>query len=56
MGCVPYSGHQFRISGYDHGPRSPAPLLGGDSFEVLTEALGMDADTVADLVAQGAIA
>jgi len=56
MGRVPYSGHQFRIRGYDHGPRSPAPLLGGDSFEVLTEALGMDADTVADLVAQGAIA
>ena len=56
MGRVPYSGHQFRIRGYDHGPRHAAPLLGGDTFEVLTETLGMDVDAVADLVAEGAVA
>ena len=56
MGRVPYSGHQFRIRGYDHGPRHAAPLLGGDTFEVLTETLGMDVDAVADLVADGGVA
>lgn len=55
MGRVPYGGHQFRISGYDHGPRGPAPLLGGDSFEVLTETLGFDVETVAEMMAEGAI-
>jgi crotonobetainyl-CoA:carnitine CoA-transferase CaiB-like acyl-CoA transferase len=55
MGRVPYSGHQFRISGYESGPRSPAPLLGGNSFEVLSETLGLDGDVIADLVASGAI-
>ncbi len=55
MGRVPYSGHQFRISGYESGPRGPAPLLGGDSFEILSETLGIDGDVIADLVASGAI-
>lgn len=55
MGRIPYSGHQFRISGYDNGPRGPAPLLGGESFEVLTEWLGYSPEEVAELMAGGAI-
>jgi len=55
MGRVPYSGHQFRIRGVDHGPRFPAPLLGGESFEVLEGELGMDPEAIADLMASGAL-
>ena len=55
MGLVPYSGHQYRVSGYDHGPRAPAPLIGGDSFEVLTESLGLSEAQVADLMANQVI-
>ena len=55
MGLVPYSGHQYRVSGYDHGPRSPAPLIGGDSFEVLTASLGLGDEQVADLMADQVI-
>ena len=29
MGRIPYAGHAFRIRGYDTGPRTAAPLLGG---------------------------
>ena len=50
MGLIPYSGHQYRISGYVHGPRKPAPLIGEDSFEVLTESLGFTDEQVADLM------
>lgn len=49
MGEVPYEGHQFVISGYRSGPRSPAPCLGEHSMEVLLEVLGYDADDVARL-------
>ena len=55
MGVVPYAGHQFRVSNYDNGPRRPAPLIGGESHEILTEDLGLDPDLVADLVAAGTI-
>ena len=55
MGVVPYSGHQYRISGYDHGPRKPAPLIGEHSFEVLTESLGLSDEQVADLMASEVI-
>jgi benzylsuccinate CoA-transferase BbsF subunit len=55
VGRVPYSGHQFRVSGYDNGPRGPAPLLGGDSFEILVDELGFEPEAVADLMASGAI-
>ena len=55
MGDTPYSGHQFRISDYDHGPRGPAPLLGGESFEILAEELGFSPEAVAELMAAGAI-
>ena len=55
MGRIPYSGHQFRISGYDNGPRAPAPLIGGESFEVLSEELGFSPEAIAELMASGAI-
>lgn len=56
MGRVPYSGHQFRVSGYDHGPRFAAPVLGADSFEVLTSTLGFADEEAAELIAAGAVA
>ena len=55
MGLIPYSGHQYRVSGYSHGPRGPAPLIGGDSFEVLTGSLGLSDEQVADLMANQVI-
>lgn len=55
MGRVPYSGHQFRVSGYDNGPRFAAPLLGGESFEILEAELGLHAEQIAELMAAGAI-
>jgi crotonobetainyl-CoA:carnitine CoA-transferase CaiB-like acyl-CoA transferase len=55
MGHIPYSGHQFRISDYDNGPRYAAPLLGGDSFEILESELGLDPVEIAELMASGAI-
>lgn len=55
MGRIPYSGHQFRVSGYASGPRGPAPLIGADSFEVLEGALGFSAEEIADLMASGVL-
>jgi crotonobetainyl-CoA:carnitine CoA-transferase CaiB-like acyl-CoA transferase len=54
MGEVPYEGHQFRILGYDNGPRLPAPCLGEHTYTVLNEILGMDDDQVAVVLASGA--
>jgi crotonobetainyl-CoA:carnitine CoA-transferase CaiB-like acyl-CoA transferase len=54
MGEVPYEGHQFRISGYDNGPRFPAPCLGEHTYEVLHEVLGLDEDEITELLASGA--
>ncbi|GIW16440.1 MAG: hypothetical protein KatS3mg063_2293 [Tepidiforma sp.] len=51
MGEVPYEGHQFIISGYQSGPRRPAPCLGEHSMEVLLEVLGLDEEEVARLAA-----
>jgi crotonobetainyl-CoA:carnitine CoA-transferase CaiB-like acyl-CoA transferase len=55
VGVIPYAGHQFRIRGHDHGPRSAAPMLGEHTFEVLTELLGMSTDEVADAAAAQAL-
>jgi benzylsuccinate CoA-transferase BbsF subunit len=55
MGSVPYAGHQFRILGYDSGPRSAAPLLGEHNDYVLREILGMDDEQIAEAVISGAI-
>ncbi len=55
MGRVCYSGHAFQITGYESGPRFAAPLIGGESFEVLSEDLGFAPEEVADLMASGLI-
>jgi crotonobetainyl-CoA:carnitine CoA-transferase CaiB-like acyl-CoA transferase len=55
MGLVPYEGHSYKISGYDNGPRFPAPCIGEHSYQVLTEILGMSDDEVASVMGSGAI-
>ncbi len=55
MGTIPYEGHQFRIAGYDNGPRFAAPCLGEHTWEVLTEILGMDEEAAAELLAAGGV-
>jgi crotonobetainyl-CoA:carnitine CoA-transferase CaiB-like acyl-CoA transferase len=56
MGEVPYEGHQFRILGYDSGPRMPAPCLGEHSIMVLQELLGYGDEDLARIAASGALA
>ncbi len=56
MGEIPYEGHQFRIRGYDSGPRFAAPGFGEHSAEVLREVLGMGDEELAEAFASGAIA
>jgi len=56
MGHIPYAGHQYRIHGYDHGPRWRAPCLGEHTFEVCTELLGMTDEEVGNAAAGGAFA
>ena len=56
MGEVPYEGHQFRIKGYDNGPRTPAPCLGEHSIAVLQDLLGYGDEDLARLAASGALA
>ena len=55
MGRNRYAGHQFRIRGYDGGPRTAAPTLGQHSFEVMSELLGIEPEKIAELMADGAI-
>lgn len=55
MGQIPYSGHQFLISGYDNGPLAPAPLLGGDNNDILQKVLGFSSDEIEALVDSRAI-
>ena len=55
MGSVPYSGHQYRISGYDNGPRGPSPCVGEHSFEVLSEVMKLNDEEIAEAYASGAI-
>lgn len=54
MGVVPYEGHQFRVAGYDNGPRSPAPCLGEHTWEVLTEVLGLTEEQATGVLSSGA--
>jgi benzylsuccinate CoA-transferase BbsF subunit len=56
MGNIPYTGHQFRIQGYDSGPRSPAPLLGQHNEFVMREILGMMDEEITEVIAAGGIA
>jgi benzylsuccinate CoA-transferase BbsF subunit len=55
MGRIPYTGHQFRIRGYDSGPRSPAPLLGEHSEQVMRDLLGMSESEIRKARDAGAI-
>jgi benzylsuccinate CoA-transferase BbsF subunit len=55
MGAVPYEGHQFRIRGYDNGPRFAAPCLGEHSIQVLQEILGYGDEDLARIAASGAL-
>jgi crotonobetainyl-CoA:carnitine CoA-transferase CaiB-like acyl-CoA transferase len=55
MGEVPYEGHQFRVLGYDNGPRTPAPCLGEHSIMVLQEILGYGDEDLARIAASGAL-
>jgi len=55
MGRIPYAGHQYRIPGYDNGPRGPAPMLGEHSFEVLSGLLGLSEEELSAAFASGAI-
>ena len=55
MGIVPYEGHQFRIEGYDSGPRFAAPCLGQHSEQVLCELLELSDGEFAEAGASGAL-
>lgn len=55
MGEVPYEGHQYKIAGYNNGPRGPAPCLGEHSFEVLTELLHIEGDELTEILVSGAV-
>ena len=55
MGPVPYAGHQFRIKGYDNGPRFPAPVLGQHNEQVLREVLGMTDEEITEAIIAEAI-
>lgn len=55
MGNIPYTGHQFRIKGYDSGPRSPAPVLGQHNEQVLREVLEMSDEEVTEAIIGGAL-
>ncbi|WP_419945645.1 CoA transferase [Candidatus Poriferisodalis sp.] len=55
MGTVPYSGHQYQIAGYDHGPRFAAPMLGQHTYDVLRSELGFTDEQIADAAAAGAL-
>jgi benzylsuccinate CoA-transferase BbsF subunit len=56
MGNIPYTGHEFRIRGYDSGPRFPAPLLGQHNDYVMRDILGMTDDEITETLIAGAIA
>lgn len=55
MGTVPYSGHQYKIAGYDHGPRFAAPMIGQHTYDVLSGELGLSDDEIAAAAAAGAL-
>jgi len=55
MGTIPYPGHQFRIRGYDSGPRFAAPVLGQHNEQVLRDVLGMTDDEVSEAIIDGAL-
>ena len=55
MGRIPHAGHQFRIPGYDNGPRFSAPLLGEHSLHVMRDVLAMSDAEIGEVYAAGAV-
>ena len=55
VGRVTYTGHQFRVEGYDNGPRFAPPLLGEHNDLVLRELLGMSDDEITEVAIAGAL-
>jgi crotonobetainyl-CoA:carnitine CoA-transferase CaiB-like acyl-CoA transferase len=55
LGPLPYAGHQYRIDGYNNGPRTAAPTLGQHTFDILTDLLGYEVDDIADIAATGCL-
>ena len=55
MERIPYAGHQYTISGYKNGPRGPAPCIGQQSFEILSDVLELNDEEMAAAYASGAI-
>ena len=55
MGNIPYSGHQFRIRGYESGPRMPSPMLGEHNEVVLRDILGLTDEEIAEAIISGGI-
>ncbi len=45
----------FRIEGLAQGPFSAAPCLGEHTFDIASALLGLDGDTIGDLVARGVL-
>jgi benzylsuccinate CoA-transferase BbsF subunit len=55
MGRSLYDSPPFRISGIEHGPHSPAPLLGQHTDEVCREILGMTDGEIRGLKEDGVL-
>jgi crotonobetainyl-CoA:carnitine CoA-transferase CaiB-like acyl-CoA transferase len=56
LGPVDVPGLPARFSSVDpHGELTPAPALGAHNAEVLTELLGLDSETIAELAARGVL-
>jgi crotonobetainyl-CoA:carnitine CoA-transferase CaiB-like acyl-CoA transferase len=54
-GLVKTIGLPFGFSSFKNQIKSPAPLLGEHSEEILSGALGFDSDTISQLVTDGVI-
>ena len=55
VGRLPYTGHLFKIRGYDSGPRFVAPAMGQHNEQILKEFLGMTEDEITEAVIAGAL-
>ena len=55
VGPLPYTGHLFKIRGYDSGPRFTAPAMGQHNDQILKEFLGMTDDEITDAGIAGAL-
>ncbi len=55
MGTVPYDGLQAKLSKTPGRLTKAAPCVGEDTYAVLQDILGMDADEIADLIATEAV-